>query len=93
MGLCELVREIEFRVRQPMTMKMDNQASSNQLESEDSMTSAKHVNIRVQFIRDFAKRGIVTPLHVESRIMMADLLNKELPAPRLMILREFFGIH
>ena len=90
LGLRELLREIEFMVSQPMTMKMDNQAYIKQLESEDSMKSAKHVDIRVQFIRDFAKRGIITPSYVESRIMMADLLHKALPAPRMMESREFF---
>lgn len=70
MGLRELVQEIRFMVREPMTMKMDNQEVIKQLESPDSMSSAKHVNIRVKFIRDSAKRRIVAPLYVESRMMM-----------------------
>ncbi|KAE8970083.1 hypothetical protein PR002_g27230 [Phytophthora rubi] len=32
-----------------------------QLESEDSMSNAKHVDIRVNFICDYAKKNIVKP--------------------------------
>ncbi|KAG2761559.1 hypothetical protein PC129_g5710 [Phytophthora cactorum] len=56
------------------------------------MTSAKHVDIRVKFICDFARKGIVKPEYVESRSMMADLLTKALPAPRMAELREIFNL-
>ena len=61
-----------------MCMMMDNQAVIQQLESEDSMTSAKHVNIRVKFVRDYAVRGIVKSEYVEPRLMKANLLTKAL---------------
>nr|CCA17186.1 pol polyprotein putative [Albugo laibachii Nc14] len=47
LGLQELVKEIGFPVTERMVMKMDNQVALRQLESEDSMNSAKHVDIRV----------------------------------------------
>ena len=53
------------------------------------MTSTKHVDIRVENIRDFAIREIVKTLYVESRIMMADPLADMLPAPRLVELQLF----
>lgn len=86
--LRELVREFGFMVLKPMTIKMDNQASIKLLKPEDSMTSAKQGDIRVKFLRAFAKRGIVASLYVKSRIMMAGVLTKELLAPRLMKVRE-----
>lgn len=52
------------------------------------MTSAKQGDIRVKFLRAFAKRGIVASLYVKSRIMMAGVLTKELLASRLMKVRE-----
>ena len=73
-------------------MMMDNQAAIKQLESGDSLASAKHVDIRVNFIGNFAKCGITKPAYVESRLMMADLLTKALPAPRLAELRADFSL-
>jgi hypothetical protein len=82
LGLRELVRELHFAVSQPMPMHMDNQAAIKQLESEDSMASAKHVDIRIKFICDYARKGIVEPKYVESRLMKADLLTKGRPGWR-----------
>jgi len=87
LGLRELVRELHVAVSQPMPMHMDNQAAIKQLESEDSMASAKHVDIRIKFICDYARKGIVEPKYVESRLMKADLLTKAFPAPRMAELR------
>jgi hypothetical protein len=88
LGLRELVRELHFAVSQPMPMPMDNQAAIKQLESEASMASAKHVDIRIKFICDYARRGIVEPKYVASRLMKADLLTKAFPAPRMAELRQ-----
>ena len=65
-------------------MMIDNEAAIKQLKPEDSMASTKHVDIRVKFICDIAKKGMFKPKFVESRLMMADLLTKPLPAPRMM---------
>ena len=82
LGLRELVNEVGFLVAEPICMMMDNQAAIQQLKFEDSMASAKHVDIRLKFIRDYAMRGIVRPEYPESRLMKADLLTKVLPLPR-----------
>lgn len=58
-------------------------AAIEQLTSEESMANAKHVDIRVKFMCDFAKKGIVKPEYAGSRLLMADLLTKAMPAPRI----------
>jgi hypothetical protein len=63
-----------------MHMHMDNQAAIKQLKSEDSMASAKHVDIRIKFICDYARKCIVRPKYVESRLMKANLLTKAFPS-------------
>jgi hypothetical protein len=45
-------------------------------------------HIRIKFICDYARRGIVVPKYVESRLMKADLLTKASPAPRMAELRQ-----
>uniref|UniRef100_A0AAV1TAY0 Uncharacterized protein n=1 Tax=Peronospora matthiolae TaxID=2874970 RepID=A0AAV1TAY0_9STRA len=51
LGLRELMREIGFQVEAPMSMLMDNQAAIRQLETEGSMSSVKHVDVRMKFLR------------------------------------------
>ena len=75
-----------------MPMWMDNQAAINQLENEKSTSSAKHVDIRFKFICHYAQAKVVQPSFVKSGDMIADLLTKALPAPRIMNLREMFNL-
>lgn len=49
----ELLQEIDQTVCKPMLMFMDNQAAIRQLESKESMSSSKHVDVRVKFICDY----------------------------------------
>ena len=46
-------------------MLMDNQACIKQLESEVSISSAKHVDVRMKLVGNYAKKGIVQPEFVE----------------------------
>ena len=71
----------------PMSMLIINQAEIKILESEGSLASAKNADVRMKFICDFAKKGIVKPEFVESKLMRADLLTMVLPAPRVVELR------
>jgi hypothetical protein len=80
--------ELHFAISKRMRMHMDNQVAIKQLESEGSMAIAKHVDIRIKFICDYARKGIVEPKYVESRLMQADLLTKAFPAPRMAELRQ-----
>ena len=92
LGTKELLNELKLRVREPMPMWIDNQAAIKQLESEKSTSSAKHVDIRFKFIRHYAQAGIVVPRFVKSQDMIADILTKALPAPRMEELRKMFKL-
>lgn len=78
-------------VEQPL-LKMDKQAAIKQLESDESMASAKHVDIRVKSKFDYARKGMIKPESVESRAMMAELLTKALPAPNVAELHNIFNL-
>lgn len=86
------MREIGFQVKAPMSMLMDNQAAFRQLESDGSMSSVKHVEVHMKFIGDHARKDIVKPKFVESRLLKADLLTKVLPAQSIAELRELFNL-
>ena len=56
------------------------------------MSSAKHVDVRMKFICDYAKKSIVRPKFVESKLMKADMLKTTLPALRVAELRDLFNL-
>ncbi|CAI5709717.1 unnamed protein product [Peronospora destructor] len=83
LGLRELLAELRFEVELPMTMEMDNQAATRQMENEESSARAKHIDIKLKFVKVYAKKGIVKPSFVPTDEMAADLLTKAFSAVRL----------
>ena len=73
-------------------MWIDNQAAIKQLESEKSTSSAKHVDIRFKFICHHTQEGTVVLRFVRSEDMVADILTKSLPAPRMEELRSMLKL-
>uniref|UniRef100_A0AAV1UE01 LAGLIDADG endonuclease n=1 Tax=Peronospora matthiolae TaxID=2874970 RepID=A0AAV1UE01_9STRA len=92
LGMKGLLDELELSVIKTMPMWMNNQAAIKQIDSERSTSSAMHVNIRFELICNHSKEGIVAPRFVKYQDMMADILTKSLPAPRMEELRAMFGL-
>uniref|UniRef100_A0AAV1V845 Polyprotein n=1 Tax=Peronospora matthiolae TaxID=2874970 RepID=A0AAV1V845_9STRA len=59
LGLREMINEIGTALEMPMVMRIDNQAAIRHLEGEISSLKAKHIDVRVKFVCDFARRRIV----------------------------------
>jgi hypothetical protein len=92
LGIRNLLTEIGVQVALPMTMKMDNQAAIKQVQNEATSSAAKHVDVKLKFIRDESDKGVVKPEYVETAKMLADVFTKSLPAPRLAELRKEIGV-
>ena len=75
-----------------MKLKMYNQAAINQMESEKRTASAKLVDIRFKFICHYAHAQVVQPIFVKSGDMIANLLTKALPVPRIDEIRDMFNL-
>nr|CCA27596.1 AlNc14C580G12211 [Albugo laibachii Nc14] len=82
LGLRELLAELVFNVALPMMMELDNQAAIRQLGNEESSTRAKHIDIKLKFIKNYAKKKIVKPTYVPTKAMVADLLTKSFSVVR-----------
>ena len=80
LGVIETLSEIGESPALPIKMLIDNQAAIRQIEREASSTQAKHIDVRVKHLCDYARRGIVVPQYVPGNLMLADLLTKELDA-------------
>ena len=88
----ELFGELYMKLIEPMPMWVDNQAAIKQLDSEKSTSSAKHVDIRLKFICHYSQVNVVKPSYVKSGDMIADLLTKALPAPRIVDLGKMLKL-
>ncbi|CEG48170.1 FOG: Transposon-encoded proteins with TYA, reverse transcriptase, integrase domains in various combinations [Plasmopara halstedii] len=92
LGIQEMLKEVGLAPTQPMTMHVDNQATIRQIEGETSSLEARHIDVRLKFVKDFARRGVVEMRYVRSELMLADLLTKALDQHKLAELRALVGL-
>uniref|UniRef100_A0AAV1TUD3 Polyprotein n=1 Tax=Peronospora matthiolae TaxID=2874970 RepID=A0AAV1TUD3_9STRA len=86
-GLREVLCEVGVEPALQMQLRVDNQAAIAQIAGEVSSLKAKHVDVRLKFLCDYPRRGIITASYVRSEQMLADLLTKALDATKLSTLR------
>jgi hypothetical protein len=92
LGSYELIKEIGCPVAFPMPLKMDNQAAIAQIASEASFQRSKHIDIKYKFLKDLYLRQVISPVHVPTKSMLADLLTKALSAPEFRRLSSMIGL-
>ena len=56
-GVRELLQELGLVIVTPMPMMVENQAAIKHLEGESSSAIVKHIDMRVKFVCDQARRG------------------------------------
>ncbi|KAE9029982.1 hypothetical protein PF005_g1506 [Phytophthora fragariae] len=86
--VCELLNELSETLVVPMLLRVDSQAALKQLNEEKPSSKTKHIDIRIKFIVNFTKTGVLAPEYCERKSMPAGVLTKALPSPRL---RELMG--
>ena len=82
-----MLSKIGMAPESPMLVHVENQTVIRHIEGEVSSLKAKHIDVRVKFVCDFARRGIVHAQYVRLELMLADLLTKALDPPKLATLR------
>ena len=87
LGLREMLSETGIALADPMQLHVDNQAAIGLIAGEASSLKAKHVDIRLKFLCDFPRRGVIATCRLRSELMLADLLTKALDDTRLAALR------
>ena len=76
LGVRETLTEISMIPALPLMMHLDNQAAIVQTAGEEISTVAKHIDVRVKYFCNQARRGIVVPIYGKSELMLADVLTK-----------------
>nr|CCA18031.1 hypothetical protein ALNC14_041740 [Albugo laibachii Nc14] len=69
LGLKELLGEIGAAIKQ--------------IKGEDSEGRAKHIAVRLKFIKNYSQKEVIKVDYCESRFMRADILTKTFAAPRI----------
>lgn len=57
----------------------DNQSAQYAIKNENVSAKIKHVDIKIHFVRDLLRKGLVNIEFLESKQMIADVLTKLLP--------------
>lgn len=67
-----------------MTMGMDNEVVIRQSGNEESSRLAKHIDIKLNFIMDYAQKGVVQAVYIPTKAITADLLKEAFSAAQLL---------
>ena len=92
LGLQEQLKELNIDMEKPSILWMDNMAAISQGQSESSSNRSKHIDIKVKFLCDEAKKNKIVTKHVASEDMIADLFTKPLCREKLVKLRMMCGL-
>jgi hypothetical protein len=92
LGCYELLQEVGCMTEQPMKLYMDNQAAIAQIQSEASSQRSKHIDIKYKFLKDLYYKKRLTPIHVPTKSMIADLMTKPFPTPDFRRLCSLIGL-
>ncbi|CAI5716709.1 unnamed protein product [Peronospora effusa] len=83
LGIRQLLCEVGLPPVLPMTLHFDKQAAIKQLGGKASSLKAKPIDMRLKFVRDYARRGIIEAQYVRSESQLADLMTKAVDAAKL----------
>ena len=72
-----------FKVRKPITIKIDNQGAKFLCENESTSSRAKHIDIKYWALRDWIKEGTFKLSYVPTDTNIADMMTKPLGQVKL----------
>ena len=83
LGICEMLNEFGVSIKLILSMYVDNRAEIKQVKGEASSAKAKHIDVQVKILCEYAQRGFIDPIFVCTEMMLADALTKALNATKM----------
>jgi hypothetical protein len=77
----------------PIKLYSDNQSAITIAYGNQLHSRTKHLDIRLYFLRDTIENGQISITYLSTDQMVADILTKGLPSPKVKILVEKLGIY
>ena len=81
--LCSLLTEVFAPTKDATTMFCDNQSAIALTHDHQYHARTKHIDVRYHFIRWVVERGEVRLVYCPTEDMVADVLTKALPSPKV----------
>ena len=91
--LRHFISEIFQPLNSAVKIYSDNQSAIAIAHGNQQHARTKHFDIRLYFIRDTIDDGDIAVQYLPTEQMLADILTKGLPSPRVKILTDGLGIH
>ena len=83
-----LLKEIEIKVKKPIRILEDNQATIKLGRNNMASARSKHIDLRHHVIRYHNEKGTIELEYIETSQMIADMLTKVLAKPGFQRLRS-----
>jgi hypothetical protein len=90
--LRQLLAELDVHGNVPIRVLVDNQAAIGIACNHGYSARAKHIDLRVHFVRDHIDAGHIVVKYIASAEQLADFLTKPLPTPRFQKLVAASGV-
>jgi hypothetical protein len=79
--ICSVLMGVGILLELPIPVYMDNLGVMQALNNVTHASSAKHIEIRMFWMKDEVEKGIFELFHVLSELNLADVMTKALPKP------------
>ena len=90
------MRNLLSEMRTPVTssskLYIDNQSALSVAKNPEHHGRMKHLDLRFFWLRHAVDAGIITPEHLRTDSMPADLLTKPLPRAKVELFRRMMGL-
>ena len=93
MWMRNLLTEIGYTLPGPFTLFMDNNSAISVAKNPTHHSKMKHVDLRLHWLRDVVESGYLSPVHLSTHEMPADLLTKALPRVKVQQFRGMMRLH
>ncbi|POM64196.1 Retrotransposon Tca5 Polyprotein [Phytophthora palmivora] len=90
--LRQLLGEMGFQQLPATTVFVDNKAAISIATNQGGVSRAKHIDLRLHFVRDHVARNNICIKHTPSTSQQADFLTKVLPTPQFTNLTKMCGV-
>ena len=90
--LQQLLEDMGIIKTEPITLFEDNHGCLKLADNEGMSVQTKHIDIKHHHLRDLVQHNVIKLEYCETNRMIADILTKPLPKPKLEELRAMIGI-
>lgn len=88
----QLLTEMTVKIHSATTVLVDNKAAISMATNSGYTPRAKHIDLRVHFVRDHVQKQTIKFEHVPSKLQLADYMTKPLPTPQFIALVRSSGV-